>query len=75
MEVNISGQLMDVEKKEYDYDGKKGISYKIIIYSDGSLYKVNVNPEQYLDYEKCVGTSVNVCCSIYVRGSYNLKLN
>lgn len=74
MEVILNGQLIDVESKNYEYEGKKGISVKLCIYSDGNLYKVSVNDEQAVYYKELIGQVVSVTCKLFCKGQFNLKL-
>lgn len=74
MEVLIKGVLMEVHSSEYDYEGKKGISRKLYIYDGGIVYKVSVDEVSANYYRDFVGSPVEVRCSLFCKGQYNLKL-
>ena len=48
MKVNIKGVLLDSIEKEYEFEGKKGTSYQLVIYQEGKLQHVKVPFELYL---------------------------
>lgn len=75
MEVIVNGQVMEVVSKEYDFDGSKGISHKVMIYSDSKLYQVVIPVEQKEYFNSLIGENVTLSCKIFIKGTYNLRLN
>lgn len=75
MKVLIKGKVMEVISKEYDYNGVKGISNKICIYSDLRIYQIVIPQEQVSYFNELVGDEIEILCNIYVKGTYNLRLS
>ena len=74
MEVVINGLLLDVSKNEWEYEGQKGVTFKLHVYSDGTLYKVTVPAEDVAFYEGQINQTIEITCSLYIKGTYNLKV-
>lgn len=75
MEILVQGKLLDVLNKEYEFEGQKGISYQLIVYSTGSLEKIKVTRETAEMFKPKVGQDVNLKCKIFINGKYSLSLN
>ena len=73
MKVNIKGVLLDSIEKEYEFEGKKGISYQLILYQFGKLQNIKVNKEVYDKYRYCINEELELECDIFIKGSYNLS--
>lgn len=72
MKVVVEGQLMKAKKKDYEFDGKKGTSYKLDVYSGDSLETVSVSAETYAEHKNMIGDEVSLECNLFAK-SYNLK--
>ena len=72
MIVNLKGILLDAIKKEYDFNGKNGISYQLLIYCEGVLQKVKVSQETYIEYKNYINQDIELNCNLFVNGSYSL---
>lgn len=72
MKVVVEGQLMKAKKKDYEFEGKKGTSYKLDIYDGDRLETVSVSAEVYAEHKNMIGDEVSLECSIFSK-SYNLK--
>ncbi|MVX63852.1 hypothetical protein GKZ28_09110 [Clostridium chromiireducens] len=72
MKVIVEGQLMKAKKNDYEFDGKKGTSYKLDIYADDRLESVSVSADTFAEYKDLVGNDVTLECKIYSR-DYKLK--
>lgn len=68
----IKGILVDALEKEYEFEGKKGISYQLVIYSEGNLNKVKVPQEIYKEYVYELNKEIELECNIFIKGSYSL---
>lgn len=75
MNVILEGKLIDVISKEYDFEGQKGISHKLVIYKDGKTFNVTISAKRLREFTDLIGQEVEVKCNIYIKGSYNLKIN
>lgn len=73
MIVNVKGVLLDTVAKNYEFNGKKGITYQLVIYSDGVLQKVKVDEKTYLDYKELINQELEFECNLFVNGSYSLS--
>lgn len=74
MKVYLTGKVMDVISKDYEFNGKSGTSHKVVIYEDGALNNVVIQENQKDEFIGLIGTDVELQCTIFVKGSYNLKL-
>lgn len=74
MKVLIKGKVMEVVSKEYDYNGIKGVSNKLCIYSDSRIYQVVIPQEQVDYFNTLIGDEIEILCNIFVKGTYNLRL-
>lgn len=74
MEVILKGKVMEVISKEYDFNGTKGISHKVCIYSDANVYQVVIPENQVSIFNDIIGDYAELRCHIYVKGSYNLRI-
>lgn len=73
MLLKIKGTLLDLIEKEYEFEGKKGISYQLVIYSEGVLQKVKVNHETFNEYKYYLNQEVELECNVFIKGSYSLS--
>lgn len=76
MKVILSGKVLNVFVKDYDFQGVKGTTYKLVLYSEekSQLYNVTIKKEQFEQFEELIGQAVDLECDIYIKGSYNLRL-
>lgn len=72
MQAIIQGQLMKVKKKDYEFEGKKGTSYKLDVYDGDRIESVSVSADVYSEYKDMVSESITLICSVFAK-SYNLK--
>lgn len=78
MVVNVTGQLLSVNAKEYDItqNGKQntGVSYqlKIFVKETDSVEVVRVGADRFEHYKSQVGEEISVDCKIFTQ-KYNLK--
>lgn len=73
MKILVKGQLLDLIEKEYEFEGKNGVSYQLVIYSNGELLKVKVTNEVFNEYKYLLGQEIEILCDIFVKGSYSLS--
>lgn len=73
MKILVKGQLLDLIEKEYEFEGKNGVSYQLVIYSNGELLKVKVNNEIFDLYKYSLGQEIEILCDIFIKGSYSLS--
>lgn len=77
MNTIITGVLNGIESLEWEMEGKKGVSYKLAIYSvrengSGVLNKVSIKAEEVDSFKGLVGKEITVECSIFIQGTYKL---
>lgn len=72
MLVMVKGKLLEVIGTEYEVDGKSGISYKLVVYSDGKIEKVKVKYEYVPMFTDMVGQDIEVVTKLYIKGQYSL---
>lgn len=73
MEVNIVGQLLNIVSKPWSYEGKSGVSHKLIIYSDDKLYHVKIHESRIQYYKENIGNTVSVVGKIFINGMYSIS--
>lgn len=71
----INGQLMKIEHNDYEYEGRKGVSHRLVLYCDGVLHKVSIKGEECKEYEQLIGQDIKVPVGIYIKGQFNLALD
>lgn len=74
MKVSVTGQVMDVVSKEYEFNEKKGTSHKVVVYEEGKVYNIVIKEGDINQFVELIGSNVNLECDIFVKGTYNLKL-
>lgn len=74
MEVVVKGKLLDVLEKEYEFEGKQGISCRAVIYDNGKLEQIKVPRETVKHYRNMIGQDVDLKCSLFINGKYSLTL-
>ena len=74
MKVIINGNLLDVITKEYEIDGKKGITHKLDVYCDGQLYKIAIPLEMVDSFKGLIGQAIELHCKIFVKRPYHLQI-
>lgn len=74
MKVFLSGNVLDVVSKEYEFEGRKGISNKVVIYSEGSLYHVKIKAGEINYYKELIGQAVELECNIFINGKCSLSV-
>lgn len=73
LKVTVAGQLMKAKKKDYDFDGNKGTSFKLDIYDGDAIQSVSVPADVYAEHKDCIGDDIELLCNCFAK-SYNLKL-
>lgn len=74
MKVKVEGVLIDVVCNEWEFDNKKGVTYRALVYSDAKVQPVKIKIEELEKYRKLINQQVSFDCSIYVNGKYNLTV-
>lgn len=76
MKVILSGKILNVFVKDYDFQGVKGTTYKLVLYNEkeNHLYNVTIKKEQFEQFQELIGQAVDLECNLYIKGSYNLRL-
>lgn len=78
MVVNVTGQLLSVNAKEYDINqGDKhnvGVSYQLKVFcpDTDSLEIVRVSADKFAYYQERIGHEISIECRIFAQ-KYNLK--
>lgn len=72
MKVIVQGQLMKAKRKDYEFEGNKGTSYKLDIYTEDGLEVVGVSAESFGQFKNMIGEDVSLVCNLYAK-YYNLK--
>ena len=73
MKVIIKGILLDTIEKDYEFEGKKGVSYQLVIYQEGKLQNVKVPFDLYNLYKDELNKNIELVCDIFCKGSYSLS--
>lgn len=76
MKLMLSGKILNVFVKDYDFQGVKGTTYKLALYNEeeNHLYTVTIKKEQFEQFQELVGQAVDLECNLYIKGSYSLRL-
>lgn len=74
MKVFLEGNVLEVEVKEYEFQGKKGISNKVVVYSEGKLYKIKIKSSDIDIYKNLVGEVIRLECNLFVDGKSSLSV-
>jgi len=76
MKVILSGKIINVFAKSYEFQGVKGITHKLALYNEeeNHLYNVTIKKEQFEQFKELIGQAVDLECNLYIKGSYNLRV-
>ena len=69
MKVIIKGILLDTIEKDYEFEGKKGVSYQLVIYQEGKLQNVKVPFDLYNLYKDELNKNIELVCDILNKDS------
>lgn len=76
MKMTIVGTLLDVNSKEWEMEGKKGVSHKLHIKTlDGKYENVVIPGEMVQAYKDKIFESIEVETDLFVKGTYSLKIS
>ena len=74
MQVTVTGKLIDIDKENWEFEGKKGTRYWITIKDqDKKLVQVKVDENSFPSYQEYLGQDIEIKCNIYIKGTYSLK--
>lgn len=76
MKVLLSGKIINVFARNYEFQGVKGITHKLALYNEeeNHLYNVTIKKEQFEQFKELIGQAVDLECNLYIKGSYNLRI-
>ena len=76
MKVILSGKIINVFAKNYEFQGIKGTTHKLALYNEekNHLYNVTIKKEQFEHFQELIGQAVDLECNLYIKGSYNLRV-
>lgn len=64
MQKECEAKVLTSEAKEYDFDGNKGISYKVRLNIDGEIYAIKVSKEVQESLVSKVGSDITAVISV-----------
>lgn len=74
MEVLIKGKLLDCDFENWEFEDKKGIRYFATIKDEHKkVVQIKVDEQDFPVLESMVGEIVEIKCSLFIKGTYNLK--
>ena len=74
MEIILKGKLIDCDFEKWEFEGRSGVRFFGVVKDENKkLIQFKIEEEEFSTFQDLIGENINIICSIYVKGTYNLK--
>ena len=74
MEVLLKGKLLDCDFEKWEFEGKTGVRFFGTVKDENKkVVQFKIDEQDFSFMESMVGQFIEVKCSLFIKGTYNLK--